>query len=226
MSSSSNEMLHAFQFGLTTKPVKAIMSLFEALKPFGTPFSLKKSKNMLLSNDKETAFIVLNAKGCFSICHYPSDLYISTVFSPTVTGLIDGYSLYYNVDQRPRHYLHAETACEGWTVPLEIFVAKCDELNLWHDVARILAQRIMVLSARDNELVGNDAYSKIKNLLVELWLYPEEIRKQIKVASFLQRRTRISRSRIMDVLLQLKTGQYIKIDSGALTHLGKLPEAF
>jgi len=84
----------------------------------------------------------------------------------------------------------------------------------------------MMMSARDSELVGNDAYSKIRSLLMELWLYPEEIRRQIKVSSFIQRRTRISRSRIMDVLAELKKGQYIEMKSGVLVSMEKLPSAF
>lgn len=225
-SDDSPRPLHAFEFGQQTKPLQAIMDLHQALAPFGTAFTLKASTKMLLSDDQETAFILLVSTGCFSISHKQDDLHIATAFSPTIVGLIDGYSLYYDVQSRPQHYIRAETDCSGWVVPLNLFVEKCDELSLWHDIARILAQRVMMMSARDSELVGNDAYSKIRSLLMELWLYPEEIRRQIKVSSFIQRRTRISRSRIMDVLAELKKGQYIEMKSGVLVSMEKLPSAF
>lgn len=225
-SEDSPHSLHAFEFSQQTKPLKAIMGLHKALTPFGTGFTLNASTKMLLSNDRESAFILLVTSGCFSISHVQDDLHIATVFAPTVVGLIDGYSLYYDVKARPQHYIRAETDCAGWIIPLDLFVEKCDEFNLWHDIARILAQRLMVLSARDSELVGHDAYSKIRSLLMELWLYPEDIRLQIKASSFIQRRTRISRSRIMDVLAELKKGHYIEIKSGVLVHMEKLPIAF
>lgn len=220
------ESLHTFDFGLKTKPLKAIADLHAALIPFGTPFTLSAASKMSLSEVRETAFIVLLTEGCFSVSHTNADLYMGTGFAPTVIGLIDGYSLFYEVDVRPQHFIRAETDCAGWLVPLNIFVEKCDELNLWHDIARILAQRVMMMSARDSELVGNDAYSKIRSLLIEIWLYPEEIRAQIKVAAFLQRRTKISRSRIMDVLAELRRGEYIEMDGGVLIAMGKLPIAF
>ena len=218
--------LHAFEFSQQTKPLKAIMDLHKVLAPFGTAFTLNAATKMLLSNDRETAFILLVTTGCFSVSHAQIDLHMATVFAPTVVGLIDGYSLYYDAKARPQHYIRAETDCTGWIIPLDLFVEKCDEFNLWHDISRILAQRVMVMSARDSELVGNDAYSKIRSLLMELWLYPEDIRLQIKVSSFIQRRTRISRSRIMDVLAELKKGNYIEMKSGVLTAMDKLPIAF
>lgn len=202
------------------------MDLHKVLAPFGTAFTLRASTKMLLSNERESAFILLVTSGCFAVSHAQVELHMATVFAPTVVGLIDGYSLYYDVKARPQHYIRAETDCTGWIVPLDLFVEKCDEFNLWHDIARILAQRMMVMSAHDSELVGNDAYSKIRSLLMELWLYPEDIRLQIKVSSFIQRRTRISRSRIMDVLAELKKGNYIEIKSGVLIAMEKLPLAF
>ena len=202
------------------------MDLHKVLAPFGTAFTLRASTKMLLSNERESAFILLVTSGCFAVSHAQVELHMATVFAPTVVGLIDGYSLYYDVKARPQHYIRAETDCTGWIVPLDLFVEKCDEFNLWHDIARILAQRMMVMSAHDSELVGNDAYSKIRSLLMELWLYPEDVRLQIKVSSFIQRRTRISRSRIMDVLAELKKGNYIEIKSGVLIAMEKLPLAF
>lgn len=164
------------------------MDLHKVLAPFGTAFTLRASTKMLLSNERESAFILLVTSGCFAVSHAQVELHMATVFAPTVVGLIDGYSLYYDVKARPQHYIRAETDCTGWIVPLDLFVEKCDEFNLWHDIARILAQRMMVMSAHDSELVGNDAYSKIRSLLMELWLYPEDVRLQIKVSSFIQRR--------------------------------------
>lgn len=93
-------------------------------------------------------------------------------------------------------------------------------------MARCLAYRLMVMSARDRELVGVDSYLKVRALLTEIWAYPQDYRESIIVLNFIQRRTGISRSRTMKILSELKKGGYIHIDNGRLTALGKLPVAY
>ncbi len=221
-----DHFLHSFEFAQKTKPFEAIAALHNALIPFSTEFSLSSPKKMLLSSERKNAFILLISDGCLSISHAKEDLLISTAFSPTVIGLIDGYSLFYDVEARPQHYIQAETDCTGWAIPLDVFVEKCDELNLWHNVSKILAQRLMIMSAREKELVGNDAYSKIRALLIELWLYPEEIKNKLNVSLFIQRRTKMSRSGIMNVLAELKKGGYIEVEFGVLKSVKKLPKSY
>ncbi|EAZ9181211.1 cytoplasmic protein [Salmonella enterica] len=222
----SSNPLHSFDFALKTKPRQAIKILHEKLYSFGVPFELEQGEEVYFSDDKETAFIILLTEGCISVCHFNTGLHAGTGFAPTVIGLIDGYSLYYGVENRPRHYICAETHCKGFKVPLAAFVEQCDKHDLWHDIARILAQRLMTMSAMEEELVGRDAYGSIRAVLMELWLYPEDIRSQLNIAAFIQKRTNLSRSRIMDVLSALKKGGYITIKVGKLVDLKKLPKAF
>lgn len=222
----SSNSLHAFDFAMKTKPYMAIKILHEKLHGFGTPVILEAGEELFFDNDKEKAFIFLLNEGCISVCHFNTGLHTGTGFAPTIVGLIDGYSLYYGVENRPRHYIVAETQCKGYKVPLDRFVEQCDKHELWHDIARILAQRLMTMSAMEEELVGRDAYGSIRAVLIELWLYPEDIRSQLNIAAFIQKRTNISRSRIMAVLSALKEGGYITIKTGKLIDLNKLPKAF
>ncbi|EPE7437998.1 helix-turn-helix domain-containing protein, partial [Salmonella enterica subsp. enterica serovar Chester] len=153
-------------------------------------------------------------------------LHISSSFAPSVVGMVDSYGATYNVPARPEHFLLAETVCTGRFVRLPDFIKIADECDLWHDVARCLAYRLMVMSARDRELVGVDSYLKVRALLTEIWAYPQAYRESIIVLNFIQRRTGISRSRTMKILSELKKGGYIHIDNGRLTALGKLPVAY
>lgn len=224
---SIGDALHAFSFAHNTKPTFAVESLFNALMPVGKPFDLPQGKTYLLNPDRESAGIILLEHGICSVCHAGNDLFITSMFSPSILGLVDGYSIFYDVPARPRHYLYAETLCYGKFVPLNDFVRICDEQNLWHDVARILAHRLMVMSAREEELVGVDSYLKVRTMLIELNAYPEEYRQQIQVLSFVQRRTNISRSRVLAILSELRKGEYITIDNGKLVAIHqKLPAAF
>nr|WP_221925170.1 winged helix-turn-helix transcriptional regulator [Enterobacter hormaechei] len=221
------DVLHAFSFGQNTKPMLAIETLFSALSPAGKPFELEMGAVFHLSPSREEAGIILLENGICSICHSRNNLLITSAFSPSILGLIDGYSTYYEVPARPQHYLYGETHCRGKFVALDDFVSIADEQNLWHDVARILAHRMMVMSAREEEMVGVDSYLKVRTMLIELGSYPEEYRLQIQALSFIQRRTNISRSRVMAILSELRKGQYITIDNGKLTAIHqKLPAAF
>lgn len=218
--------LHAFTFSQNTKPVKAIDALFQHLTPFSTPFALTAGDMLPLSPDKDSAGIILLKHGVCSVCHKESGLYISSAFSPSVMGLIDGYSLYYDVPERPQHLLYAETDCTGYFVRLNDFISLAEERGLWHDVARILAHRLMLMSARDRELVGVDSYQKVRPLLIELWLYSPKYREKINVMSFIQRRTGLSRSRTLKILSELRRGEFITITGGKLVAIHKLPTAF
>ncbi|POT60037.1 cytoplasmic protein [Citrobacter amalonaticus] len=224
---SNGEELPAFAFSQKTKYLSAQQTLFDALLPAGEPFSQPAHWVHQFSPDQENANIILLDKGIISICHSGSNLYMSTAFSPSVLGLIDGYGFYYNIPGRPQHYLYAETDCSGYFVPLNKFVETANTQELWHDVARTLAHRLLVMSAREQELVGVDSYLKVRALIIELWTYPKEYRMQINIVNFIQRRTALSRSRIMKFLSDLRIGGYISINRGKLESvLQKLPSAY
>lgn len=223
----NGEALHAFSFAQQTKPFLALDTLFRALIPAGKPFELQPGKTFQLSPDRENSGIVLLEHGICSICHSGNNLFITSAFSPSILGLIDGYSVFYDVPFRPQHYLYGETLCHGKFVPLNDFVEIADRDNLWHDVARILAHRLMAMSAREEELVGVESYLKVRTMLIELGSYPEEYRKQIQVLNFIQRRTNISRSRVLAILSELRKGEYITIENSRLIAVNqKLPAAF
>ncbi|MBI0278582.1 helix-turn-helix domain-containing protein (plasmid) [Hafnia alvei] len=219
--------LHSFEFSQKTKPFEAIMALHKALTPHSEHFHLPKNNYYQLSLNKSDARIVLITEGCFSLYHAEKDLCLATGFSPTVVGLTDAYSLYYNVEPRPRHYIYGETECFGFKIEIDNFVKLADELNLWHDVAKLLAQRLITRSARDKELVGVDAYTQIKFLLKELWLYPDNIRNSINVQQYIQQRSHLSRSGILKIIAELRKGKYIKIQAGKLLSINsKFPAQF
>lgn len=125
-----------------------------------------------------------------------------------------------------RRLFIAETTCEYYPVPVKDFVEIADEKHLWRDISNILMYRIAFMTNRDRNLIGQDAYSQIKALLLELWSYPESSRFEINAQNFIQQRTGLSRSRIMQVLSELKAGDYIKILHGRLLELRNLPVSF
>ncbi|WP_330985362.1 MULTISPECIES: helix-turn-helix domain-containing protein [Enterobacterales] len=221
-----NSPLHAYDFSKKTYPFSSVALLHEKLIPYSSPFILPADHTYLLSQNENESAIILMTDGIYSLCHAESDLYVATGFSPGVIGFIDGYGLYYNVERRPQHYIFAETECVGYLVPINIFLKCADQFNLWHDISRILAHRLMVMSAREGEIVGVNSYTTVRALLSELWIYPENYRTQISVEKFIQRRSGLSRAQIMRVLSDLRKGGYLKIVMGKLIDLGKLPHSY
>ncbi|MFV0264870.1 MAG: helix-turn-helix domain-containing protein [Kluyvera sp.] len=224
---SSNDVndLHSYLFSRQAKPYAAIDALFSALMPYGQPFVLKPGEELPFIAEQGNQIILLE-EGIVAYCRSGDRMHITSGFAPALLGLVDCYGATYDVINRPTHYLCAETECRGRAVALVDFIRIADECDLWHDIARFLAYRLMVMYARDRELVGVDSYLKVRALLIELWAYPEDYRKGINVLSFIQRRTGISRSRTLKILSELKKGSYINIDNGRLVSIRKLPLAY
>ncbi|HCM3123872.1 winged helix-turn-helix transcriptional regulator [Klebsiella aerogenes] len=221
----NENVLHSYIFSQQAKPHAAIDALFSALLPFGKPFIVQPGEEFSLYTEQSTRIVLLES-GIFSICRSDRGLNVLSVFAPSLAGLIDSYGVTYDVPTRPEHFLIAETECRGRAVSLADFIKVTDECNLWHDVARFLAYRLMVMNVRDRELVGVDSYLKVRALLIEIAAYNDEYRQSINVLNFIQRRTGISRSRTMKLLSELRKGGYINIDGGRLLGIKKLPLAY
>lgn len=218
--------LHSFIYSKITRPQKAIADLFRALSAYGTPFTLERCEKFNFSSELEGAGVILMRTGVYSVCHAESDLFVASGFGESIIGFIDSYSLFYDIPFRPAHYVFAETNCVGYFVKLADFLMVVDSKQLWHDVSRILAHRLMVMSIREQELVGVDSYTMIRSILIEVWNYPESYRHQINILNIVQRRTKISKSRIMKILSELRKGNYIVIQKGRLENINSLPKAF
>ena len=212
--------ISSFQLAVNTKPNLSIKNIKDSLSIYGKPFHLSASQRLFLSD----AFIVLMDNGCFSYCQLDNNYILSTIFSPSVVGISRCLDLYHYVSAPRQFYIHSETECYGWIIPADIFITQCGKLSLWEDISKILAYDIMIMSARENEVVGKDAYSKVRSLLHEVWIYPENVRRAIKISAFIQRRTKLSRTRVMSLLACLKKHGYLEIKSGVLLHLSELPE--
>jgi len=225
MDKNITSSMNSFEFALKTKPSAALNLLFEILTPHSTPFLLPAGDIYHFNMDDHLGIVLLK-EGIASLCHSENGMHISTYFSPSVLGLVDSYRAFYEISVLPQHYMLAEIDCECYFVPINIFLELSDKHCLWHDVARILAHRLMIMSFREQELVGVDSYLKVKSLLIELWEYPENYRCKINVMHFILKRTGLSRSRVLAILSDLRKGGYINIKSGKLINIIKLPRAY
>ena len=70
------------------------------------------------------------------------------------------------------------------------------------------------------------AYDIIRFQLVELMQEPDAIRQQITAAAYIKSRTYLSRSGIMRILAELRTGNYITMERGILLDINHLPRKY
>jgi len=88
-----------------------------------------------------------------------------------------------------------------------------------------LSYHTAYLFYRDALVVQQRTYAVIRNHLQEMGQLPEETRMRVSILDYIQERTYLSRSSVLNVLSALKSGNYIAFKRrGYLTGVNKLPE--
>lgn len=226
--SDNDEFSHRFSFSVKTKPMKSIESLFVSLVPHSRKILIPKNTKYRMNNATDGQGILLISEGIATAVNTEKDYHIYTIYPPSVMGLVSGYSSFYEIPHDMNHgiSLHADTDLTCFFIPLQKFVKVMDQYNSWHDVARILAHRLMIMMSKESEHVEGNTYHKIKTLILEVWSYPEEYRSQVNLPNFIQKRTGISRSRVMKILMDLRQGNYIDVINGKLQAVSRLPQDY
>ncbi|PLM90550.1 Crp/Fnr family transcriptional regulator, partial [Klebsiella variicola] len=99
--------------------------------------------------------------------------------------------------------------------------------NLWEEVTSLLAYHTSYLVYRDDLVLQQRTYSVIRNHLLEMMLLTAETRLRVSILEYIQDRTHLSRSSILNVLSALKKGGYIAFARGGyLQSITSLPEKF
>lgn len=127
----------------------------------------------------------------------------------------------------------AATACEPryhaklLRIDHDLASALFRQHNLWEEVTSLLAYHTSYMVYRDDLVLQQRTYSVIRNHLLEMMLLSEETRQRVSILEYIQDRTLLSRSSILNVLSALKKGGYIAFARGGyLQNIVSLPEKF
>lgn len=123
-------------------------------------------------------------------------------------------------------YVRALETSELAGVSLERFNSVIAQHNLWEPFSHLLiytASRVYEHCSRISQM---SAYDIIRFQLVELMQEPEAIRLNTTAAAYIQSRTWLSRSGIMRILAELRTGKYITMERGVLLDVHHLPRKY
>jgi hypothetical protein len=160
-------------------------------------------------------------EGELSLLRASDGLVVVTVYEPHLFGIAE------MIQPTQGHLLRAERE----STILRLDADKAAELfraeGVWEDVAALLSYHTAYLIFRDVQVLQQRTYSVIRNHLQEMILLPEETRLRITILEYIQDRTLLSRSSILNVLSALKQGEYIAFKRGGyLLEVRHLPESF
>ncbi|PLR47123.1 hypothetical protein CYR52_14705 [Chimaeribacter arupi] len=181
----------------------SVKEIFNALEPKSFSFALEKG--MTLDFRQGINYIFLLKKGTMSMVRGDNDLYVKVNIERTILGLAN--AIYENTG----HYFIAETRCELSYIPIAAARDIFTERKLWQAVCEAVTYSMVALWKESYKIVGKTAYEQIKEIINDVCSQPDDVRENIKIAAYIQKRTSISRTNVMRILRALKYGEYIGI---------------
>ncbi|EHG7612520.1 helix-turn-helix domain-containing protein [Citrobacter sedlakii] len=202
------------------RPEESIARLTAIIEPVAEKLTVAPRKRMTWTyKGRQQMYLLL--EGELSILRASDGLLIVTVYEPHLFGIAE------MIQPTQGHILRTESVSTVLRVDAQLAAARFRQEGVWEDVAALLSYHTAYLIYRDAQIVQQRTYSVIRNHLHEMILLPEETRMRTTILDYIQDRTLLSRSSILNVLSALKQGKYITFKRGGyLLELGHLPESF
>ncbi len=202
------------------RPEEAMQRLRAALEPIADKLQVIPRKRMTWTY-KGRPQLYFFIEGELSILRASDGLLIVTVYEAHLFGIAE------MIQPTKGHILRTEAE----STLLRIDAGRAAELisqqGLWEEVAAVLSYHTAYLFYRDALVVQQRTYSVIRNHLLEMITLPEQTRMRISILDYIQDRTLLSRSSVLNVISALKRGGYINFKRGGyLQELKSLPESF
>lgn len=202
------------------RPEQSIQRLTALLEPIAEKFKVVPRKRMTWTY-KHQPQLYLFLAGELSILRASDGLLIVTVYDPHLFGIAE------MIQPVRGHLLRAETESTILRVDAKTAMDTFRQHGVMEDVVSLLSYHTAYLFYRDALVVQQKTYAVIRNHLQEMSQLPEETRMRVSILDYIQERTHLSRSSVLNVLSALKNGHYIEFKRGGyLTELNKLPEHF
>jgi CRP-like cAMP-binding protein len=185
--------------------------------------SYPKGYRILLSS-RQPDHIYLIRAGVISIHRQPDDILLGILSAPTLRGMTNAHLA--NLGKDSEYTLKAIEDVELAVVERNAFYALLSNLQLWETYAKHLELNISVMGEHIFKLLSPTVYDVVRVQLPELMAEPESVRKSVTVEEYIRSKTRLSRSRVMQILASLRSAGYIKTDRGFLVWVKDLPETY
>lgn len=169
-------------------------------------------------NGQGMCYLIL--EGTVAIYRRSDDMMLSTARSPALFGLANLTDIYFN------DYLKTVSPCLIGTLTTERLNEIIKEKALWGLLSK---QLMFVYSRLYNNVMPQGAptaYEMIRQQLIKLMEEDESYRNSVTAERYIREKTQLSRSGVMRILADLKTGGFIEMEEGRLIKINKLPAKY
>ncbi len=209
---------HDKSLALELKPFRHIEALIKHVLPAAERVVIGRGDVVhYYKDDIRQCFLLL--QGSVALHRRGDGIVLNSESAPFILGVSSQFS-------SEHLYVRALETSEIARVPLDYFNHIVAQLDLWEHFSKLLiytASRVYEHCAQISQM---SAYDIIRFQLVELMQEPDAIRQKITAAAYIKSRTYLSRSGIMRILAELRTGKYITMERGILLDINHLPRKY
>lgn len=200
------------------RPKAAIERLIAILQPLGKNVDIAARKR-LPWDQGQSPYLYIFLEGEMSVSRVTDSILIASVVEPHIFGFSEMF-----LPMRS-NMLRAETDCVLCRVDAHVAEQAIEQHGLWRDVAEILAFHTNTMLCRDLQIVNQRTYPIVCHYLRELDALPEETKERVNILSYIQERTGLSRSSILNIISSLKTDRHIDfVRGGYKLRINSLPD--
>lgn len=189
------------------------------LQSYCTPYSTGRGERFDLQV-KGQGMCYLILEGTIALYRRSDDMMLSTSRSPAIFGLANLTDIYFN------DYFKTVTPCLIGVLTTDRVEEIIKEKALWG----LLSKQLMFVY---NRLYHNvmpqgapTAYEMIRQQLLRLMEEEADYRHSVTAERYIREKTQLSRSGVMRILADLKTGGFIEMEEGKLIKINKLPAKY
>ena len=177
--------------------------------------TIPKGNKYLTTNDVHCV-----QEGFFSIYMKQGERLLAYYEGQAIFGLTNHYTnpIYFYIKPSKTSTIYTLTTEEAQRI--------ITEQNLYQSVNYILANNMTKFFHMYEETIAPNNYAFIRLLLLDLNQTSDDVKSTVTVASYIIKRSGLSRSYVMLVLSELRKGGYIQMENGKLVGITSLPEKF
>ncbi|MEH3772781.1 helix-turn-helix domain-containing protein [Enterobacter asburiae] len=201
------------------KPEAYYKVLIEAASDTRRIQSANPRQLIKLEQQTEPVAFILH-EGVVAIYRNSDRLLIKYIRAPMITGMNE------LIDINADIFIKAYRNVSYEILPTKEMLGIISAQGLWKEAAYCYMYSIRQLLLNHYSSVGLSTYELIRLNLIALMNEDEALSAHVNVSDYILEKTRLSRSRVMKILGDLRIGGYIEINRGILKKINKLPEKY
>jgi len=207
------------------KPIDALEKVL-AHFPVSQPFLMETGKTLPIKQKNETMprkiFFLLDGAMISSIGEGEKKQNLGIMMSPSIIGFGQLCPM------GPIAQYESISPCLIDSISSEAFISIVEGNNLWPEIMSIILTMMNSLAIRSSTSGLQSAYEIVRSYLIYMDRETSySLKERYTVVKYMQTFSRLSRSMILKILSELKTGGFIDMEGGKLIKINRnLPEKF